>query len=983
MYALQYLVSGTLSLVFGYYILSRRTKTLALKSLLFFSLVTGVWEFSVFLTETALDVRLAANFWMLTILTSHLGLPLYLFTILNIPERKDWRYLLVFLPFVIQAVMMIQEKYLANFKFVLTEVGWSYQVVSYETPLIVVGSIFLGYLIGIVVVLLTLIRKTNLPVLKQKYTLLFASFLLFQAMGTTFINALISFKVLTPSFRVGGILQLLTVLSIWYALTLKEKELPLAVIQEKDFSQVYLSFLTILHNSALEGQLGEESFKFTDFISKSHLEEHVTIVKKRIIFHMKEGLDIAEVISRNLHIFDDDFVDEEVVDQYLRVLNSAEQYLGQKFEEVVKANEAVLKKTDLIYGVAGGRYLEKLSEDTSLRELDDVNACLKMYKRILLPIVGRIPEKRDLLKGLLAQDMQVTMYNEILMKQVNDRVNAFPKDQRVSTIIETFNTIVSRWYKWLLEASKVKGKDTLRTLRLVLMLNEDRANELGVYLTLLEKLVTVIPQPPIYSMYKDYLERQLEATTWKLEDSEKRYRDLIEKEKDLIYTLDARGAFVFASPALDTILSYQQEEVLGQKFVDLVSKDWREKALVDFRDLLHKGELTSETVLLDKKGAPHFIEYGSKIIKKDGKVVGAIGIARDITERKEIEKALKVHKEQLSVLLENSPDIIMSIDKEGAIRYINRTAPGFTNENVIGTQAYEYIKLDYHKTFRQALDKVFNTGKPDQFESLFVDHTWWEIRLIPLKQNDQVISAMLICTNTTERKHLQENILRSEKLATVGQLASSIGHEIRNPLGVIKNSCYFLHMKLKDIADQKVIKHVDIIEREINSANLIVSELLDFAKNKPPIVNEANIPNVIQSALTNITIPSNVQVITKFSEIPQIFVDPEQIRRVFLNIIQNAVQAMPEGGKLEIRIKKLADSVKIIFKDTGVGITTENLPKLFTPLFSTKTKGVGLGLTICKQIVEGHGGKIMVKSKVNEGSSFTIILPFKRMVESE
>ena len=134
MYAFQYLISGILSLLVGYYILSQRPKTLALKSLLLYSFVTGLWEFSVFLSKTVADRGLAPIFWLITIFTSHLGLPLYLFTILNITERRDRRYWWVFLPFATQAVMIFQEGYRVNFEFVLTELGWSYNVVSYEPP---------------------------------------------------------------------------------------------------------------------------------------------------------------------------------------------------------------------------------------------------------------------------------------------------------------------------------------------------------------------------------------------------------------------------------------------------------------------------------------------------------------------------------------------------------------------------------------------------------------------------------------------------------------------------------------------------------------------------------------------------------------------------------------------------------------------------------------------------------------------------------
>ena len=133
--------------------------------------------------------------------------------------------------------------------------------------------------------------------------------------------------------------------------------------------------------------------------------------------------------------------------------------------------------------------------------------------------------------------------------------------------------------------------------------------------------------------------------------------------------------------------------------------------------------------------------------------------------------------------------------------------------------------------------------------------------------------------------------------------------------------------------------------------------------------------DIVRDAFSPISIPENIKVNIKVGEIPPILLDSEQIRRVSQNMILNAVQAMPEGGKLTIKTVKHDDSVKIIIKDTGIGIPQENLAKLFNPLFSTKPKGVGLGLTICKQIVESHGGEITVKSKVGKGSTFTVKLP--------
>jgi signal transduction histidine kinase len=226
-------------------------------------------------------------------------------------------------------------------------------------------------------------------------------------------------------------------------------------------------------------------------------------------------------------------------------------------------------------------------------------------------------------------------------------------------------------------------------------------------------------------------------------------------------------------------------------------------------------------------------------------------------------------------------------------------------------------------------------------------------------------------------KRASDELVRSEKFASIGQLASAIAHEIRNPLGVIKNSAYFLNLMLKDVADEKVVKHLKILDKKVNSANLIISDLLDFARKKPPTLDRADLNETVSDTLSCITVPENVKVEIKLGEIPKMLLDKEQVQRVCQNLISNAVQAMPEGGKLTIETKEQGDSAKLIVRDTGVGIPKENVPKLYMPLFSTKAKGIGLGLVICKQIVEGHDGNITVESRVGEGSTFTVTLPIR------
>jgi signal transduction histidine kinase len=142
-------------------------------------------------------------------------------------------------------------------------------------------------------------------------------------------------------------------------------------------------------------------------------------------------------------------------------------------------------------------------------------------------------------------------------------------------------------------------------------------------------------------------------------------------------------------------------------------------------------------------------------------------------------------------------------------------------------------------------------------------------------------------------------------------LASSVAHEIRNPLGVIKNSVYFLNIRLKENADEKVVKHLRIMEENINAADRIISDLLDLARHKVGALELVDLNGILECALASLAVPEDIKVITKLGKIPQMLLDPGRIRRVFLNIIQNAVAAMPKGGKLVVGTSRSGDSVEI------------------------------------------------------------------------
>lgn len=229
---------------------------------------------------------------------------------------------------------------------------------------------------------------------------------------------------------------------------------------------------------------------------------------------------------------------------------------------------------------------------------------------------------------------------------------------------------------------------------------------------------------------------------------------------------------------------------------------------------------------------------------------------------------------------------------------------------------------------------------------------------------------------TKELRVAQEELVRKEKLAVLGQLSGGIGHELRNPLGAIKNASYFLNMVLEE-PEPDVKETLKIIENEVETSERIISSLLSFARPKPPLMRKVNINNVVEEKLSRTVIPENIDVVNQLDDaLPSILVDPDQLGQVFGNIILNAIQAMPKGGRLIIKSEiSSPEEVATSFVDTGMGISEENLKRLFKPLFTTKAKGIGLGLAITKILVEGHGGTIEVQSEIGKGSTFTVKLP--------
>jgi PAS domain S-box-containing protein len=236
---------------------------------------------------------------------------------------------------------------------------------------------------------------------------------------------------------------------------------------------------------------------------------------------------------------------------------------------------------------------------------------------------------------------------------------------------------------------------------------------------------------------------------------------------------------------------------------------------------------------------------------------------------------------------------------------------------------------------------------------------------------------------TKQLKEAQQRLVKSERLAAIGELAAMIGHDLRNPLTGISGAAYYLkvkHSPKMDITSKEMFK---IIEKDIEYSNKIINDLLEYSREIKLDLKESNPGAMVKEALSAVKIPKRVRVADLTGDKPEIRVDADKMKRVFVNIIKNAVDAMPRGGKLKIESMETKGDLEITFSDTGVGMSEKTLKNIFRPLFTTKAKGMGFGLPICKRFVEAHGGKIHVRSTIGKGSTFVVALPIQPSEEGE
>ena len=330
-------------------------------------------------------------------------------------------------------------------------------------------------------------------------------------------------------------------------------------------------------------------------------------------------------------------------------------------------------------------------------------------------------------------------------------------------------------------------------------------------------------------------------------------------------------------------------------------------------------------------------------------------------------------------------DIMADIVRTGKTEVIRGWDPRFDRANFESEQHAGLVRIFAPLAARDRTIGLLEAGRKAESAGLITEDERRAVRILAQQAGLAIHNARLFEAIKLSESQLraalmdlriaEDELRRRERLATLGQLSGGIAHELRNPLAIIRNSTYLLAMALKN-ADEKTARHLATIDRQVESANKIINDLLDLARSKQPDRRAIETATVIHEAIASAAMPSNVRVELNLpSDLPPVLFDPTQLRQVLINLITNAYQAMPDGGELFVTSELNHDHILVRVRDTGVGIPEENLDRIFLPLYSTKSKGIGLGLALAKQLAEVNEAELTVTSSVGVGSTFTLSLP--------
>ncbi|MFQ5752079.1 MAG: PAS domain S-box protein [bacterium] len=526
-------------------------------------------------------------------------------------------------------------------------------------------------------------------------------------------------------------------------------------------------------------------------------------------------------------------------------------------------------------------------------------------------------------------------------------------------------------------------------------------------------LLVVLLFPALYY----FLLRPLIRHTTECKQAQERFRLVVESAPNSIVMVNPEGKIVLVNSQTEKMFGYSRAELIGQPVEMLLPERFRRQ------HVKHR-----QAYLVDPKSRQIGVDRDLFGLRKDGQElpvyiglspiettqgVSVLSMIVDMSEHKQAEKALRKSEEKYRILFDNANDSIFIIDpKTHHFLDVNENAAkrlGYTREELLqltiddidtaqtamgndsiirellekGSVVFEHAhrRKDGTEMPVEISSKVINYAGRKVFQSYVRDITERK-RVEELIKNQNVLLEQAFQEKQHEMELLMERLIRQEKLAAIGQISGSIAHELRNPLGAIKQSIFFLNRLYQnnrlESSNSKVKEHFELLETEIDTSDRVISDLLQMTKIEPLQKEQMNLRSVILEAAEICHIENRIQIKLELNPEPFLmWADSLQLRQVFINLLSNAVHAISQKGVVTINAKMLHKDKKclITMQDNGHGMDSKYLGKVFEPLFTTKAKGTGLGLSICKQIIENHGGSITLSSQVHRGTTVNIELP--------
>ena len=521
--------------------------------------------------------------------------------------------------------------------------------------------------------------------------------------------------------------------------------------------------------------------------------------------------------------------------------------------------------------------------------------------------------------------------------------------------------------------------------------------EVTAYMDTPGYVVTVFRDISHHKQTQDQLTKERDELTGLLDT-------ILDITPDLIFFKDTQGYYLGCNAKFAQHVGYREEEIIGKTDDDLSSKekadDCRKKDqyIIDLGTPYQKEEWVTypdgRTILLDTITTPYR--------DKDGKVIGILGISRDITKRKQAEdallesnKKLKASQESYRILVDNTPDHIYSLDQNFRYTAMNKSgcqSLGLEAHDVIGKNPFELgLPKDVAEKLEELFQSVCNTANNIKTEitSPMPDGSvkTYDLTLIPiLDDQEKVIGIRGTSRDITERMILEQEIIKADRFESIGLLAGGIAHDFNNFLAVLLSNITLAKLYKNDA--ENVREKLENMEKATLRTKDLSNQLFAFSKEGAPVKERICIRQLIIDNINFSLSGSKVRPVFSIAEdLYMVEADKGQLCQVLSNLAINAVQAMPDGGVLDVRAENLEifeqnnlfsqnePYIKITVKDEGIGIPENSLPNIFDPFFSTKDEGWGLGLATAYSIIKKHGGHLILESELGVGTSAYIYLP--------